>query len=95
MKIFGAMYKNGYIYKGQRAVGEGRAVVEAVKGFSFILFQQLVVEVHVLPALEHVMKKGRLTAGGYSMRWLPEDSLNELLDKVVVSKASFSTRKII
>ena len=38
----------------QRAVGEGRAVVEAVKGFSFILFQQLVVEVHVLPAFQHV-----------------------------------------
>ena len=46
------------------------------------------------PACGNEMKKGRLTAGGYSMRWLPEDSLNELLDKVVVSKASFSTKGV-
>ncbi len=46
------------------------------------------------PACGNEMEKGRLTAGGYSMRWLPEDSLNELLDKVVVSKASFSTKGV-
>ena len=37
----------------QIAVGEGRAVMEGEAGFALILLQQLVVQVHVVPALEH------------------------------------------
>ena len=37
----------------EAAVGERRAVVEGKAGFALVLFQQLIVEVHILPALEH------------------------------------------
>ena len=38
----------------QVAVGEGRAVVEGEEGLALVLLQHLVVQVHVVPALEHV-----------------------------------------
>ena len=38
----------------QRAVGERRAVVEVEQGLALVLLQQLVVEVELLPVLEHV-----------------------------------------
>ncbi|MPM45539.1 hypothetical protein SDC9_92227 [bioreactor metagenome] len=38
----------------QVAVGKRRAVVEVKQGLSLVLFQKLVVEVHILPALEHL-----------------------------------------
>ena len=38
----------------QVAVGEGRAVVERETGLALVLFQQLIVQVHVVPALEHL-----------------------------------------
>ena len=38
----------------EAAVGERRAVVKGEAGLALILLQQLVVEVHVLPALEHL-----------------------------------------
>ena len=37
----------------QAAVGERRAVMQGEAGLALVLLQQLVVEVHVLPALEH------------------------------------------
>ena len=44
--------------KGRLTAG-GYSMRWLLKGFPFILFQQLVVEVHVLPALEHVGFPGR------------------------------------
>ena len=38
----------------EAAVGERRAVVKGEAGLALVLLQQLVVEVHVLPALEHL-----------------------------------------
>ena len=38
----------------EAAVGERRAVVKGEAGLTLVLLQQLVVEVHVLPALEHL-----------------------------------------
>ena len=37
----------------QAAVGEGGAVVQGEAGLALVLLQQLVIEVHVVPALEH------------------------------------------
>ena len=38
----------------QGAVGEGRAVVQGKQGLALILFQQLVIQVQLLPVLEHL-----------------------------------------
>ena len=38
----------------QRAVGEGRAVVQVEQGLALVLFQQLVVKIQLLPVLEHL-----------------------------------------
>lgn len=39
------------------------------------------------------MEKGRLTAGGYWIRWIPEGGV-DLVDKVTISRFSLSSKGI-
>ena len=41
------------------------------------------------PSCGKEMKKGRLTAGGYWIRWVPEEGI-DLVDAVTVSRMSLS-----
>ena len=45
------------------------------------------------PKCGKAMERGRMTAGGFSIRWLPEGGVH-LLDKVMISRFSLSPKGV-
>ena len=54
----------------QRAVGERRAVMEGEQGLALVLLQQLVIEVDLLPVLQHIrLALGKASPHGKAALW--------------------------